>query len=177
LERKGTATTALGYDGQYTDGDTGLIYLRARYYDPSTGQFLNVDPAVEATLSPYTYAQDDPLSKTDPTGKEISERAWKFRHEFLGQLSRIVRWAKRHHIDEELIGLFEDYAHTAYFAELFNLDYDNIADYQAWKSHYRFTLLHVIKALEPLAVNLDAADSPGNLVSVLLKTAASVFHW
>ena len=31
----GTATTPLGYDGQYTSADTGLIYLRARMYDPS----------------------------------------------------------------------------------------------------------------------------------------------
>jgi uncharacterized protein RhaS with RHS repeats len=32
----GTATTALGYDGQYTSTDTGLIYLRNRVYDPAT---------------------------------------------------------------------------------------------------------------------------------------------
>src|SRR5579872_7590395 len=45
----GTATTPLGYDGQYTNADTGLIYLRAREYDPATGQFLSVDPEVEQT--------------------------------------------------------------------------------------------------------------------------------
>jgi uncharacterized protein RhaS with RHS repeats len=40
----GTATTPLGYDGQYTSSDTGLIYMRARTYDPTTAQFLSVDP-------------------------------------------------------------------------------------------------------------------------------------
>src|SRR5580693_2788985 len=40
----GTATTPLGYDAQYTSTDTGLIYMRARTYDPSTAQFLSVDP-------------------------------------------------------------------------------------------------------------------------------------
>jgi RHS repeat-associated protein len=30
----------LGYDGQYTSSDTGLIYLRNRVNDPSTAQFL-----------------------------------------------------------------------------------------------------------------------------------------
>jgi RHS repeat-associated protein len=40
----GTATTPLGYDGQYTSSDTGLIYLRARVYDPATTQFLSRDP-------------------------------------------------------------------------------------------------------------------------------------
>ena len=41
----GTATTSLGYDGQYTEANTGLIYLRARSYEPATGQFTSVDPA------------------------------------------------------------------------------------------------------------------------------------
>jgi RHS repeat-associated protein len=43
----GTTTTPLRYDGQYTSIDTGLIYLRARNYDPLTAQFLTVDPALE----------------------------------------------------------------------------------------------------------------------------------
>ncbi|MFZ0664756.1 MAG: RHS repeat-associated core domain-containing protein [Acidimicrobiales bacterium] len=36
-------TSPLGYDGQYTDGETGLIYLQARYYEPTTAQFLSRD--------------------------------------------------------------------------------------------------------------------------------------
>ena len=36
----GTAATPLGYDAQYTSIDTGLIYMRARVYDPATAQFL-----------------------------------------------------------------------------------------------------------------------------------------
>ena len=51
----GTATTPLGYDGQYTSSDTGLIYLRNRVYDPKTAQFLTVDPAVALTREPYAY--------------------------------------------------------------------------------------------------------------------------
>jgi RHS repeat-associated protein len=64
----GTATTPLGYDGQYTNTDTGLIYLRARDYDPATGQFMSVDPEVEATQEVYDYARDNPLMNGDPTG-------------------------------------------------------------------------------------------------------------
>ena len=52
---EGTATTPLGYDGQYTSTDTGLIYLQARVYDPATAQFLTVDPAVSLTRAPYVY--------------------------------------------------------------------------------------------------------------------------
>jgi RHS repeat-associated protein len=63
------ATTPLRYDAQYTSTDTGLIYLRARWYDPNTTQFLTVDPVLEITGEPYAYVGDDPESRADPTGE------------------------------------------------------------------------------------------------------------
>ena len=39
-----------------------------RYYDPSTAQFVSVDPAVATTGAPYYYAEDDPVNGTDPSG-------------------------------------------------------------------------------------------------------------
>jgi RHS repeat-associated protein len=59
-----------GYDAQYTDSDTGLVYLRARYYDPATSRFISIDPQVMQTREAYGYAGDDPMDKTDPTGKD-----------------------------------------------------------------------------------------------------------
>jgi RHS repeat-associated protein len=67
--RTGTATAPLGYDGQYTSSDTGFIYLRSRVYDPTTAQFMSVDPLVESTRTPYTYAGDNPLNFGDPSGR------------------------------------------------------------------------------------------------------------
>ena len=64
----GTITTPLGYAGQYTDAESGLIHLRARYYDPSTAQFLTRDPAVATTGQPYSYGDDNPTNEVDPTG-------------------------------------------------------------------------------------------------------------
>ncbi len=63
----GTTTTPFQYSGQYTD-PTGLIYLRARYYDPATAQFLTVDPVVDDTHSAYAYAGGDPANASDPSG-------------------------------------------------------------------------------------------------------------
>ena len=40
----------------------------ARYYDPTTAQFLSVDPDVATTLSPYGYVAGDPLNAGDPSG-------------------------------------------------------------------------------------------------------------
>jgi RHS repeat-associated protein len=64
----GTATTALQYDGQYTDAESGYQYLQARYYNPATGQFLTQDPLVSVTGQPYGFAGGDPLNAADPTG-------------------------------------------------------------------------------------------------------------
>ena len=64
----GTVTNPFQYAGQYTDAETGLQYLRARYYDASTGQMLSRDPIFETTREPYAYANGNPLNIVDPTG-------------------------------------------------------------------------------------------------------------
>jgi RHS repeat-associated protein len=67
VESTGTISP-LGYDGQYTSSDTGLIYLRARVYDPATAQFLTVDPIEPITREPYGYTSQNPLNGIDPSG-------------------------------------------------------------------------------------------------------------
>lgn len=42
-----------------------------RYYDPATGQFLNVDPLVDETGQAYAYTGDDPVNATDPLGFHV----------------------------------------------------------------------------------------------------------
>jgi RHS repeat-associated protein len=64
----GSTDTPLRWGGQYQDISTGLYYLRARYYDPQVAQFLSSDPIASVTQQPYSYADENPLSFTDPTG-------------------------------------------------------------------------------------------------------------
>jgi hypothetical protein len=42
-----------------------------RYYDPSTGEFLSVDPLVDVTGEPYGYAIQNPVNLTDPSGQSV----------------------------------------------------------------------------------------------------------
>jgi RHS repeat-associated protein len=64
----GTADTPLRWNGQYQDTDTGLYYLRNRYYNPVTAQFLTRDPLEALTASAYSYADGNPLNAADPMG-------------------------------------------------------------------------------------------------------------
>jgi RHS repeat-associated protein len=56
------------FAGHYSDAESGLQYLRARYYDPATEQFLTRDPLTPRTQLPYVYAQDSPPNRVDPSG-------------------------------------------------------------------------------------------------------------
>ncbi len=68
------AVTSHLYSGEQTDALTGMQYLRARYYDPSTGRFNRVDPFAGNTQGPqslhkYAYAHANPVMGVDPSGR------------------------------------------------------------------------------------------------------------
>ncbi|MCY9583023.1 RHS repeat-associated core domain-containing protein, partial [Paenibacillus alvei] len=61
------------YSGEYWDATTNLQYLRARWYDPSLGRFINEDTyegelRTPLTLNLYTYVYNNPLAYIDPSG-------------------------------------------------------------------------------------------------------------
>ena len=57
------------FHGEYFDYSTGLIYLRARFYDPFSGMFLEPDPlGYEDSVNLYAAFANNPVSRTDPTG-------------------------------------------------------------------------------------------------------------
>jgi len=61
------------FNGKELDSETGLYYYGARYYDPKTSIFLNVDPLAEKypNISPYTYVANNPINAIDPDGRDI----------------------------------------------------------------------------------------------------------
>jgi RHS repeat-associated protein len=65
----GSITNPFRFVGQYLDAESGLYYLRARYFDSSTGQFLSLDPLIGVTRSPYSYVVGNPLNYVDPSGQ------------------------------------------------------------------------------------------------------------
>jgi RHS repeat-associated protein len=68
----GTHQESKGYIGERHDAETGYVFLSARYYDPVLGRFISPDwwdpnlPGVG--LARYTYSDNDPVNKSDPSG-------------------------------------------------------------------------------------------------------------
>lgn len=58
------------YTQEYTDSESGLIYLRARYYNPMIKRFMTRDK--EHLFNRYNYANSNPVMESDPTGRNAS---------------------------------------------------------------------------------------------------------
>lgn len=66
------------YAGYYYDEETGLYYVKARYYSPEIGRFMTRDQVDFAemteplSLNPYAYVHGNPVKYVDPEGKWVS---------------------------------------------------------------------------------------------------------
>jgi RHS repeat-associated protein len=54
--------------GHVQDDESGLVYMRARYYDPGTGRFISQDAASDGR-NWFVYCQNDPINFADQTGQ------------------------------------------------------------------------------------------------------------
>jgi RHS repeat-associated protein len=68
----GAGQSTFGFAGEQTDNN-GLVFLRARYYNPAQGGFGQRDTfrgsiMSPASLNPYAYAHGNPVMFTDPSG-------------------------------------------------------------------------------------------------------------
>jgi RHS repeat-associated protein len=72
LTSNGTASSIFGYSGEETD-TSGLIYLRARYMQPTLGIFLARDPwsgdaQRPGSMNGWGYVEENPINAIDPAG-------------------------------------------------------------------------------------------------------------
>jgi RHS repeat-associated protein len=65
----GSSRTRYTYTGRERDPDTGLMYNRARFYDPQIGRFISEDPiGLHGGINPYAYVVNYPIGLIDPYG-------------------------------------------------------------------------------------------------------------
>ncbi len=88
-----------------------------RYYDPSTDQFLSVDPDVAETGQPYAFTGDDPLNATDPLGlcwspvgcgllKRATKDLRSARHKVAHAADKVRHFAAAHKKELATVGVF-----------------------------------------------------------------------
>lgn len=66
----GSADNRLLFKGLLWEPDAGLYYMRARWYDPTTGRFASEDPiGLAGGINQYTFAHGDPVNLSDPSGE------------------------------------------------------------------------------------------------------------
>jgi RHS repeat-associated protein len=65
----GSARTRYGFTGRERDSLTGLLYYRARSYDPLLGRFISEDPiGLAGGINQFAYVGNNPQNAKDPTG-------------------------------------------------------------------------------------------------------------
>lgn len=79
LSSVGTATLGNGkllkeenpfrYASYFYDKETGLYYIKARYYNSELGRFTTTDSVKSVNL--YQYSENDPVNLTDPSGMYV----------------------------------------------------------------------------------------------------------
>ncbi|WP_240687499.1 RHS repeat-associated core domain-containing protein [Alcanivorax sp. 24] len=81
MERAEKATSK-GYTGHEMLDDVGIIHMGGRIYDPTIGRFLSADPVIKGldqveSYNRYSYALNNPMSITDPSGYSWLSKTWK----------------------------------------------------------------------------------------------------
>jgi RHS repeat-associated protein len=71
--------------GHLADDESGLTYMRARYYEPSSGRFVSEDPARDG-VNLFRYANNRPTIRADYSG--LSDES-----DFMNLLGEVFKWA------------------------------------------------------------------------------------
>ncbi len=111
-----TIPNRFAFTGEQYDPITSQYYLRARFYNPVIGRFLNEDTYYGDGLNLYTYCQNNPVYYIDPSGHKVCKRKYerykKLRklgltaeeaHDFMKRANNVQGNAAKGQLGEELM--------------------------------------------------------------------------
>jgi RHS repeat-associated protein len=141
--------TDIGFTGHRMDAGDGLIYMKARYYDPGMGRFITPDTIVQApfdpqTLNRYTYCRNNPINLIDPSGHSTEygyydegilylDMSWYAQQEKLQQFQYQLddNWVQAYQMGQrEMQKAWESWASMP------KAQYGSMTNYQSFASNY-----------------------------------------
>ena len=116
-ESVGADSNPYRYASEWSDIDTGLVYLRMRWFDPNTGRFLLPDAlggldTVPITQNKYVFGNGDPVGFKDPSGAAATLTEESVASSIQSSLANVVRYAS---------GLLNIYQRMQAFVDFVNL--------------------------------------------------------
>ncbi len=180
------------YSGELWDDTTQLQYLRARWYDPNTGRFINEDTFEgelddPLSLNLYAYVANNPLIHTDSTGHAIdgvqlntyldiataegnkSDAWWKIRS-VLGEQVQGYRY-----------NIFENNARFKYLYSLSTGSYyvkkDNTPKKKAWARGELSKMFKDVYTMEDMIIGVALSTSSTSRVTNLIKNDVGLFKY
>jgi RHS repeat-associated protein len=93
LETPPATENSYTYTGREYDSETGLYFLRFRYYDPNIGRFITIDPIkFSGGINFYAYVRNNPIRFKDPFGLKVNCKVeWEY-----GGYTQLRTWIEEH---------------------------------------------------------------------------------
>jgi RHS repeat-associated protein len=122
----------VAYTGQEEDKESGLLYYKARYYDPGLGRFIQADeevhPETVQGMNRSMYTNGSPNNFIDESGNSRSKSTTQNIAEYF-MLSQIIGGQNPGEVHDSLIKLY------IYFAHVKNMGKGKQFDGPYWKGH------------------------------------------
>jgi RHS repeat-associated protein len=108
-KEKGDPLTKETFTGKEQDTESNLHYYAARFYDPSLGLFLSVDPLSHKapSFNQFHYTKNNPINRIDPDGREDTETKELTKEEILERIRQAQESA-----DDILQSILDEIAKT-----------------------------------------------------------------
>jgi RHS repeat-associated protein len=165
-----------GFTGEQWDASAGLVYLRARYYEPGVGRFISKDPLSgfvtrPQSLNRWVYVKNNPVNRRDPSGligePKIPDQSqwttaggisWEYSFSALELLvnfgKHVVAAAQRHGFAPQKIctasPVQNELMYTlAAIVYRESLGYAEEGHWQEWAAFFKINLAPIVKLVKP----------------------------
>ena len=138
-----TIPNRFAFTGEQYDPITSQYYLRARFYNPVIGRFLNEDTYYGDGLNLYTYCHNNPVEYVDPSGNWCKKKFKQKVKEYL-EKGYSKKDAKVMANYEQIRENYDVNSAEQYLRAV--LDYENLSP-EAWKSIDQFRESHGLNTL------------------------------